>query len=123
MLWGSPAEYWDGWGLWLMWAGAGLGAVALAASLASSFVLYHVANVAQSELQMTTASLGVELERQKSQTAEADARASEANARAIEAQLALERFKAPRNLNPEQQQGIIQKVSQFAGTPFDLAGC
>jgi hypothetical protein len=45
---------------------------------------------------------------------------AEANARALEAQLELERFKAPRNLNPEQQQRIIDKLAQFAGTPFDL---
>ena len=49
MLWGSPASVWDLWGLRLMFVGAVLGAAALAVSLASSFVLYKVADKVQAE--------------------------------------------------------------------------
>lgn len=43
-----------------------------------------------------------------------------ADARATEAKLELEKFKAPRNLTNEQQLRISDKLKQFAGIPFDL---
>lgn len=46
---------------------------------------------------------------------QAKADASKANARALEAQLALEKFKAPRVLSEEQQASIGEKVSSFVG--------
>jgi hypothetical protein len=46
---------------------------------------------------------------------------AEANARAVEAQLALERYKAPRQLTPEQQAHISAKIASFGKTPFDVA--
>ncbi len=46
---------------------------------------------------------------------------AEANARASEAQLALERFKAPRLMSAEQEVRIRSKVRPFSGTPFDLS--
>jgi hypothetical protein len=44
--------------------------------------------------------------------------AAEANARALEAQLALERFKAPRGFTPEQELAFKQTVKPFAGQEF-----
>jgi hypothetical protein len=41
---------------------------------------------------------------------------AEANARALEAQLALERFRAPRSLTAEQQSELRAKLLPFAGT-------
>jgi hypothetical protein len=41
----------------------------------------------------------------------ADARAAEANARALEVQLALEQFKAPRGISPQQGDVIRGKLS------------
>jgi len=46
---------------------------------------------------------------------------AEANARAMEAQLALEKFKAPRSLSAEQQDRIATKVRPFGSIPFDFA--
>jgi hypothetical protein len=54
------------------------------------------------------------------QTAQANARAAEASAHAVEAQFALEKFKAPRTLSFEQQAKIIGEMKQFSGTPFVL---
>jgi len=45
--------------------------------------------------------------------------AAEANARALEARLALENFKAPRTLRPDQQAKIAEKLKPFAGTIYD----
>jgi hypothetical protein len=47
--------------------------------------------------------------------------AAEANARAVEAQLALEKFKAPRKLSSEQQSAIVGKIRRFSGQRFDMA--
>ena len=43
---------------------------------------------------------------------------AEANARAVEAQLALEKYKAPRSLSPLQQSAITEAMSPFAGVGF-----
>jgi hypothetical protein len=52
--------------------------------------------------------------------AKANESAMKAEARAAEANLQLVRLKTPRWLTPEQQQHIASKISQFAGTPFDM---
>jgi hypothetical protein len=52
---------------------------------------------------------------------DAKAAIAEANARAVEAQLALEKFKAPRVISPEQQSKIAANLGRFTGTHFDLA--
>jgi hypothetical protein len=46
---------------------------------------------------------------------------AEANARASEAQLALEKFKAPRHLSGEQWASICEKIRAFGPQQFDLA--
>lgn len=68
----------------------------------------HIAGDIASELQS----------RADLQIAEANARGAEANAKALEAQLALETFKAPRMLSPEQRARISEKLKQFAGQTF-----
>jgi hypothetical protein len=51
---------------------------------------------------------------------EAGGKISEANARAAEANLEIERLKAPRSLSAEQQARIRDKVKDFHGTTFDI---
>jgi hypothetical protein len=46
---------------------------------------------------------------------------AQANARALEAQVALETFKAPRALSPEQQAAISEKIKPFAGQEYAFA--
>jgi hypothetical protein len=46
--------------------------------------------------------------------------AAEANARALEAQLALEKFKAPRVLTDEEVQAIAKKLKPFSGQEFQI---
>src|SRR5262249_22650653 len=50
-LWGSSLEHWDTIGVRLMMVGGALGFLALGVSLASSFVLWKVAGVAQEKLE------------------------------------------------------------------------
>jgi hypothetical protein len=46
---------------------------------------------------------------------------ADANARAAEAQLALEQFKADRTLSPEQQARVVEKLKQFSGQTYVLS--
>jgi hypothetical protein len=63
-----------------------------------------------------------ELQRLSDETiAEATAQAAEANARASEAQLALEKYKAPRRLTAETCSQITDKLKPFAKTMFVMS--
>jgi hypothetical protein len=73
------------------------------------------------ELNKGTAQLAAEAESARGEIAKANRGAAEANARAVEAQLALEKFKAPRELTPEQQARITFAALPFKGTRFDMA--
>jgi hypothetical protein len=46
---------------------------------------------------------------------------AQANAKALEAQLALEKFKAPRVLTPDQQSFVSSMIRQFAPQPYVLS--
>ncbi len=59
-----------------------------------------------------------ELDRYKLETAK---EISEANARAAEAQLELEKFKAPRKLDESQVARVKALAARFPGTPFDVS--
>lgn len=50
MLWGSPIEFWDLWGVRLLFGGAIIGVGGLVISALSAYILYRVADVAQREL-------------------------------------------------------------------------
>lgn len=52
--------------------------------------------------------------------AKANERAAQAERKAAEASLALEKFKAPRVLSPQEQKLIISKVSRFAGQEYTV---
>lgn len=120
------AEYWYP----ISWKGLLVaGAVtAVAACLTIAFLLlqWHTSSIRERNSEWRTSALEVQakkadadLAQAKADIANADARAADANARAYEAKLALEKFKAPRILTPEQQGRISAKVRQFAGTQFD----
>jgi hypothetical protein len=61
-----------------------------------------------------------ESELAKSGAAEANARAAEANQKASEAQLKLAEFRKPRGVTAEQAALIIDKISPFTGSKFDV---
>lgn len=52
--------------------------------------------------------------------AEASEGAAKANERAAEANLALEKFKAPRSISPQERQLIVSSVGKFAGQEFKV---
>jgi hypothetical protein len=107
MLWGQPIAYWDLWGLRAMFLGAGLGFTALVVSLASSYILYRVADVAQAKLTTTVA--------------EAEVKIVKARQEAAETTLAFEMYKSPRQLNGSQQSQIAKAASAFPDTPYNFS--
>jgi hypothetical protein len=54
MLWGSPIEFWDLWGVRLLVIGAVVGVGGLVLSAFSAYVLYRVADIAQKDLASET---------------------------------------------------------------------
>lgn len=56
-LWGYALTFWDKFGLSLMIVGAVLAGIAVIVSLSSSFILYRVSEIAQSDLQEKTKAL------------------------------------------------------------------
>jgi hypothetical protein len=123
MLWGSPIEFWDLWGVRLLFTGAIVGVGGLVLSALSAYVLYRVADVAQKDLSSQTAQATAELgkaqadiENSKVEIARANEGAAKANARANEAQLALEKLKAPRIIPSAEIPRLVALLSTFAGT-------
>jgi hypothetical protein len=116
MLWGSPIEFWDLWGVRLLFIGAVVGVGGLVLSAFSAYVLYRVADVAQRDLSTQTEQAKSEIEKSKAEIAKANEGAAKANARANEAQLALERLKAPRTIPSAEIPRLIALLSTFAGT-------
>jgi hypothetical protein len=109
MFWGHDLAFWDWWGIRLMFGGAILGTAALLVSLASAYVLYRVADIAQANLLSTTKGLGVEIETQKSRAAEFEAQTEKLKA----ANLALEAQIQPRRLTGEDSRKISGVLATF----------
>lgn len=139
MLWGSPIEFWDLWGVRLLFIGAVVGVGGLVLSALSAYVLYRVADVAQKDLAAETSRAATELaqaqadiEKSKAESAHANERiaelstqaeqlrknTAEANAQAARAQLELEKFKRPRSISEEQRNRIAEKMTEFSGQQY-----
>jgi hypothetical protein len=72
-------------------------------------------------IEADTAKSKAELGIAQAAIAKAGVQIAEANARALEAKLALEKFKQPRLLSEPQMLAIAEKLKPFAGTKFDAA--
>jgi hypothetical protein len=93
----------------------------------STFVIVKATDVkeehwdnARRQSQERIAELTKETTRLSTEGDEARAAIAGANARALEAQVALEKFKAPRVLSAEQQAKIGEKLASFAGMTYDV---
>lgn len=104
---GHNGEWWDFW-LIVSLVFVALAAMAAGITTAGSIVSHK----------REAESADAALERFKLQT---ELKISEADARAAEAKLALEKFKAPRSLSAEQQARITAEVKAFGAIPFDFA--
>ena len=91
-----------------------LGVLATIAIVWMGIVKEHHWDLAREAAAKSIATLSLQGDQLRKDTAEA-------NERAAEAKLALEKFRAPRTLSPEQQGRITEKLKQFANTKFDAA--
>jgi hypothetical protein len=76
----------------------------------------RAADAAHAELQIAT--LDLRAKQLEKDTSAANERAAEAEARALEARLELEKFKAPRNISARQQEIIGSSLSAFRGQSY-----
>lgn len=113
-------------GLWLI-----IGGLAGEAALIVEGMLFEIIS-SKLEKSLTilftvAIALGVWLEHaaasivERSKERDAEIQIAEASARASEAQLELQKFKAPRQLTPEQAARMIDELKIFPGTPFDVS--
>lgn len=87
----------------------------------STFAIVRLANVKEHHWDMAREQSRERVAELETQLGNAQAAIADANARALEAQLALEKFKAPRKLSAEQQSHISQMLREFTGIKFDVA--
>jgi len=108
LLWGYPIEVWDSWGVRALIWGAVIGVFALLLTAASAYILYRVADVAQKSLESESkasservATLNKDTVSLQTDLAKAQVEIAEAREAAAKAQLALQKYKGPRNLDIE----------------------
>jgi hypothetical protein len=112
MLWGwsfSALELIVKVALWIAFAAGGIATVS---AFVAGYVGYELTDAMQKDADLRIAEA-------QSRGEEAKARAAVAEQKAAEAQLALERFKAPRILKQDQQARIAEKLKAFAGVVYD----
>jgi hypothetical protein len=111
------------------WIAAIFGGIGIAAAFLSAIIGYRLtedalleANTKISEARIE-ADAKIEVAREEAKVAveKAQADAAAANARALEAQLALEKFKQPRVFSDEQRDRLRSKLEAFGKTRFDAA--
>jgi hypothetical protein len=100
----------DSWNNLIVWLAALAGAFALLAAIAT-YMAFQLQKQEAIDSAYTFA-------RYKLETGE---RIAEADARALEAQVQLAKFKSPRNMTPDQQSRLVEKLARFKGTRFDMA--
>jgi hypothetical protein len=94
---------------------------ALAAVATVGFLLlqFWSSSIRDKYTELRTSALEVQSKRALADLAAAQANIADANARALEAQAALAKYKAPRTLTPEQQAKISDKLKRFGPLKFD----
>jgi hypothetical protein len=101
---GHNGEWWD---FWLIMSLVAVALAAIAAGVTTTgSIVSHKREAESAE---------VALERFKLQT---EQKISEADARAAEAQLALEKFKAPRSISVEARNRLVESMKEFAGQQY-----
>jgi hypothetical protein len=92
--------------------------VGLALTVVATIGSVWMANVREGYLKRDLAEADQRIAEANAAGEAARSAAADANARALEAALALERYKAPRTLDEEQQRRVVSAVSEFAGQEY-----
>ncbi len=96
-MWGYSIPFWEAVFRWSTIAAFVLGGLGVTAAFISTWVGAKLGDISQNEFNLKLA---------------------EANAQALQAQLALEKYKAPRRFSPDQQKFIADAVKPFSGQEF-----
>ena len=118
LLWGRAIEFWDRLGITALIWGAVLGVAALLLTAASAYILYRVADVAQKNLEAESKASTEKIVELTTRAEDLRKGTAETNARALEAQVALEKYKAPRSISQEQRDRITEQMKKFAGQEY-----
>ena len=105
-MWGMPLVFWESVFFWATITAAVAGGISVTAAFISAIVGYQVTDLVQREA--------------NERISKTNERAANAELRAAEANLALEKLKAPRVLSPQEQQLIVSKVNKFSGQEYQV---
>jgi hypothetical protein len=89
----------------------------LVAGVLSTFAIVRLGNVKEHHWDTAREDARIRVAALDAETEKAKAASAEANARALEAQVALEQFKAPRSMSPEQRQRLVRSMSKWKRLP------
>jgi hypothetical protein len=112
---------------WLHWLslvkyiGGAMVVIGVAAELLGDWFSEPLQKKLDDARKLEIAQLTTEGQRLAKESESAKASIAEANARALEARLALERFKAPRTISDDQKRAFVATLKAFAGIEFDAA--
>jgi hypothetical protein len=110
-MWGLSIPFWETVFKAATIAALVLGGLGISAAFISAWVGYELTDIVQKDADRRIAEADA-------RSKEAQARSDEANAHALEAQLELEKLKAPRSFTPEQQARLIEKLKPLAGQKY-----
>lgn len=112
-MWGFSLEFWESVFFWATGLAAIAGAVSVASAFVAGIVGYQVTDRVLKESEVKIADANARAE-------EAKAVSAAANARAVEANLALEKFKAPRSIDPHEMQLLVSQLRKFTGQEYQV---
>ena len=98
-MWGFSLEFWESVFLWATGIAAVAGGVSILSAFVAGIIGYRTADVVQKDMTVKLA---------------------QANARAAEAHLALEKYKAPRLLEAQEAQLLISQLRPFSGQKYEI---
>lgn len=113
VVWGFPLEFWSSVIVWATAIAAIAGAISVAAGFVAGIVGYQVSDITQKQTEARIAEANARAETAKLQSAEA-------NSRAVEAALALEKYKAPRTLEATDIDTIRTALRQFSKQNYQV---
>jgi hypothetical protein len=117
----ETAAYWLAWVRFGQLIAVFLVAIGVVAEFAGEYLSRKLEAPIEAAREERLATLAAENTSARAAIADANARTAEASQKAAEAQLALERFKAPRTLRPERQHAVTAAVKPFAGQRYQTA--
>lgn len=120
-VWGASIQFWQTVATVATVVALVSGGITAISAFVSAWVSNNVSSAIQEDADKRIAEIQARSDEAKAEAAAAIERAAEANVRALEAALALEKYKEHRRLNPEEQAEIASKVKVLKRTQFAIS--